>query len=119
MSVRLAICVVALLLVATSAVAIVMVESSPLGWTVLALGLFPVLAAVLMMTRRRYAEGFLRLTAMVWIPFGLVALLPILLGLAVEPLPPWAVPIIAIALFAGLASFVALVTGIRFLREGP
>ena len=62
------------------------------------LGLFPVLAAVLLVIRHRHAEAFLRLTAMFFTPFPLVVLLPILLGLAAEPLPEWVVPVAGLAL---------------------
>ena len=106
----------ALLTVAAAAIGIVALESSPAGWPFLLLGLQPVLTAGLMVTRHRYAEGFVRMTAMVWAPVPFLVLLPILLGLAVEPLPDWAMPTLVLGTIAGVAGVVALVAGTRFLR---
>ena len=114
-----AVSVGALLTVALAVLAIVTLESSPAGWPLLVLGLFPVLAAVLVVRRHRYAEGFLRMTASLFVPLGSFVLLPILFGLAVDPLPPWALPTLVLGLLAGLASIVALAAGIRFLRASP
>ena len=102
--------------VAAAVLAIVALESSPVGWPLLVLGLVPVLAAVLLVRRHRSAEAFLRITAMLFVPLGSFVLLPILFGLAVDPLPTWALPTLVLGLLAGLASIVALAAGTRFLR---
>ena len=53
---------------------------------------------------------------MIFVPFSLVVPLPILLGMAEEPLAAWVVPPLVLGAIAGIASVVALAAGLRFLR---
>lgn len=89
------------------------------GWPILALSLFPIVAGVLLTMRHPQAEGHLRLTVILWLPMVSIYLLPVLFGLAVEPLPEWWLPAVVAAAVGGAASLLALAAGTRHLRRIP
>lgn len=100
------------------AVGIAMLMGLAYAWSVLGLGGFAALAAVLLVLRHRYAEPSLRMVAMLWSPLGLVFLLAFLFGWADGTSPAWAVPALVLALAGSAASILALYSGFAYLREG-
>ena len=87
------------------------------GWPILALSLFPLIAAVLLTTRHPHAKAHLALTVILWLPMVSIYLLPVVFGLATDPLPDWWLPAVVAALAGGAASLLALAAGTRHLRR--
>jgi hypothetical protein len=87
------------------------------GWPILALSLFPIVAAGYLTARHSHAEGHLRLTVILWLPMVSIFLLPVLFGPAVDPRPDWWLPAVVAAAVGGVASLLALSTGTRHLRR--
>lgn len=107
----------ALLLIIVVALWMTNLMSFSLGWPLLGLAGFAVVAAILLVLRHRYAEAFLRLTAMSWSPLGPVLLLAVLLGPRDASPPEWAVPAVGLAFAASAASVVAIYAGFAHLRQ--
>ena len=112
------IALLALLTIIGVAFSIPMLMELAFAWPILGLGGFAALAAILLVLRHRHAEPSLRMVAMFWGPLGPVALLAYLIG---PPdggsRPEWAVPAVALALTASVASVVAIYAGFAHLRQ--
>ncbi len=86
-------------------------------WPSVALAAFPVIAALVLVARPMNARMWLSLTAFVGVNIGLGFPFLALLVMTDEHPPDGLAQMAAMALAAGLASIIALVSGVRHLRR--